>query len=49
MTEDRFSDLSLLQYERDLANIIDSEDVLSKFSQKSYRFNLTLKSTFITI
>jgi len=38
----RFSNLSLLHIERDLANIINSEDVLDIFTQKSRRLNLIL-------
>jgi len=39
MTNDRFSNLSLLHIERDLANIINSEDILNIFAQTSRRLN----------
>jgi hypothetical protein len=42
MTNDKFENLSLLHIERDLANIINSEDVLNIFAQKSRRLNLIL-------
>jgi len=40
MTNDRFLNISLLYIERDLANIINPEDVLNIFAQKSRRLNL---------
>ncbi|KAL4090117.1 hypothetical protein QTP88_025016 [Uroleucon formosanum] len=42
MSNDRFSNLSLLHIERDLANNITSEEVLNIFAQKSRRLNLTI-------
>lgn len=42
MSNDRFSNLSLLHIERDLANNITSEEVLNIFAQKSRRLNLII-------
>lgn len=42
MSNDRFSNLSLLHIERDLANNITSEEVLNIFAQKIRRLNLTI-------
>lgn len=42
MRNDRFSNLSLLHIERDLANNIKSEEVLNIFAQKSRRLNLVI-------
>lgn len=42
MTNDRFTNLSLLHIERDLSNNINPEEVLNIFAQKSRRVYLIL-------
>jgi len=42
MANDRFENLSLLNIERDLTNIIKSEEVLNIFAQKNRRLNRIL-------
>jgi len=42
MTNDRFSNLSLLYIEKDLAYIINPEDILNILAQKSRHLNLIL-------
>lgn len=40
MNQDRFTDMSILHIERDISNIIDSENILNKFALKNRRINL---------
>lgn len=47
MTYDRFSNLSLLYIERDLTHIINSEEFLNIFAQKSRRLILILIISYL--
>jgi len=40
MTQNRFSDLAILNVERELSNIINDDDILKLFSSKYRRIQL---------
>jgi len=40
MEQDRFTDLSIINIERELSNQIDNEQILNKFAEKERRMQL---------
>jgi len=40
MNQDRFTDMSILHIERDISNIIESENILNNFALKNRRIDL---------
>jgi len=40
MEQDRFTDLSIINIERELSNQIDNKQILNKFSEKERRMQL---------